>query len=426
MDQSTKEMSLWEMILDIPNFWKSQASDWKITVLRTSLERLGYQIILPYLSIYIIALGATKTQLGTITSLGMLMSGILAPFAGGFIDRNGPKKIYSFGIVMLFVSYMTYAFASNWYFCLAGMVIYYFGQGLAGQSCATICGNCLKTCDRARGMMICEALGAGILGMIGPMIAAFVLRNILGVSEHSASASDYRWLFFIAGAFTLFSLLVVIFKLTNTRFISGKALDSNALKVCGEIIRNNVNARKWLVIAAIQNLSFAMVIPYFQVFAKEVKGGGVTVLAAMVTLSAVTSTVLGFPAGAMADKVGRKAVIFVTSALYWCSMILLITAGSSWMLVLAGALLGFYYITSPIAGAVQRELVDNSVMGVWIGLTKFTNAISSAVMASVAGIIYDRIGPMWVFIIYICLDAFVRMPLLRSMPETLKKQGGAA
>ena len=87
-----KEMSLWEMILDIPNFWKNQASDWKITVLRTSLERLGYQIILPYLSIYIIALGATKTQLGTITSLGMLMSGLLAPFAGGFIDRNGPKK----------------------------------------------------------------------------------------------------------------------------------------------------------------------------------------------------------------------------------------------------------------------------------------------------------------------------------------------
>ena len=69
--------TVFQMILDIPHFWKVQDSDWKITVLRTSLERLGYQIILPYLSIYIISLGATKTQLGTITSLGMLMSGIL-------------------------------------------------------------------------------------------------------------------------------------------------------------------------------------------------------------------------------------------------------------------------------------------------------------------------------------------------------------
>ncbi|MBQ6014431.1 MAG: MFS transporter [Firmicutes bacterium] len=417
-----KEMSLWEMILDIPNFWKNQASDWKITVLRTSLERLGYQIILPYLSIYIIALGATKTQLGTITSLGMLMSGLLAPFAGGFIDRNGPKKIYSFGIMMLFLSYMIYAFAADWHFCIIAMVMYYFGQGLANQSCATICGNCLKSCDRARGMMICESLGAGILGMIGPMIAAFVLTRILGVSEHDAGASDYRWLFFIAGAFTLMSLMVVIFKLTNTRFVSSKPMGSNALAICRDIIRNNPNARKWLVIASIHNLSVAMVIPYFQVFAKEVKGGGVTVLATMVTLSAVMSTVLGFPAGAMADKVGRKKVLYVTSALYWCSMIILMTARSDFMLILAGGLLGFYYITSPIAGAVQRELVDNSVMGVWIGLTKFTNAITSAIMASIAGLIYDRVGPMWVFVIYICLDAFVRVPLLRTMPETLDKK----
>ncbi|MBQ5437016.1 MAG: MFS transporter, partial [Firmicutes bacterium] len=169
-------------------------------------------------------------------------------------------------------------------------------------------------------------------------------------------------------------------------------------------------------------LSVAMVIPYFQVFAKEVKGGGVTVLATMVTLSAVMSTVLGFPAGAMADKVGRKKVLYVTSALYWCSMIILMTARSDFMLILAGGLLGFYYITSPIAGAVQRELVDNSVMGVWIGLTKFTNAITSAIMASLAGLIYDRVGPMWVFVIYICLDAFVRVPLLRTMPETLDKK----
>ncbi len=424
MNTDTNEMSLWQMILDIPNFWKKQNMDWKITVLRTSLERLGYQIILPYLSIYIIALGATKTQLGTITSLGMLMSGILAPFAGGFIDRNGPKKIYSFGILMLFLSYMTYAFAANWYFCLAGMVIYHFGQGLAGQSCATICGNCLRSCDRARGMMICESLGAGLLGMIGPLIAAYVLTHILHVSEHDAGASDYRWLFFISGAFTLMSLVVVIFKLTNTKFVSGKAMDRNAVRICRDLIKTNVNARKWLAIAAIHNLSVAMVIPYFQVFAKEVKGGGVTVLAAMVTLSAVMSTFLGFPAGALADKFGRKKVIYATSALYWLSMVFLITARSSWMLITAGALLGFYYITSPIAGAVQRELVDNSVMGVWIGLTKFTNAISSAVMASVAGFIYDRVGPMWVFIVYIALDAFVRIPLLRSMPETLEGKEG--
>ena len=49
-------------VLNIPAFWKAQQKDWRITVIRTSLERLGYKIILPYLTLYIILLGATKTQ----------------------------------------------------------------------------------------------------------------------------------------------------------------------------------------------------------------------------------------------------------------------------------------------------------------------------------------------------------------------------
>ena len=79
------------------SFLKRQHRDWKITVLRTSLERLSYQIVFPYLSIYIVALGATGTQLGIVNSIGMLIAGLCGPFTGWFIDRIGPKKIYLIG-----------------------------------------------------------------------------------------------------------------------------------------------------------------------------------------------------------------------------------------------------------------------------------------------------------------------------------------
>ena len=46
------------------SFLKRQDRDWKVTVLRTSLDKLAYQMVFPYLSIYIVALGATGTQLG--------------------------------------------------------------------------------------------------------------------------------------------------------------------------------------------------------------------------------------------------------------------------------------------------------------------------------------------------------------------------
>jgi MFS family permease len=409
--------SLLSMMLGIVPFWKDQMKDWKVTVVRTSLERLGYQIVFPYLSLYIIALGATKTQLGTITSIGMLMTGLLGPWVGGIIDRSGAKKIYSFGIVLLLTSYLLYASAPDWRLCVAAMVIYYLGQGLSGQSCATICGNCLKTCDRARGMLVCESLAAGLLGMAGPMIAAFVLVNVLGVSEGAATADDYRKLFYISAAFTFMSLLVVIFNLSNQKFASRSR--GGTLRNGLNILKSNANARRWLVISAVANLPQALVLPFIQVFAGEVKGATVTVLAAMVTAHAVTSTFLGYPVGVLADRFGRKKVIYATTGLFWLSIVLLLTAKSPAMLIAAGVLQGFYYISSPLSGAIQRELVSNEVMGTWIGLTKFSNAIVAAVMASVGGLIYDRVGPQYVFLVYIACDALIRMPLLSRIPETL-------
>ena len=94
-------------------FLKRQQRDWKVTVVRTSLDRFAYQIIFPYLSLYIVALGANATELGLVNSFGMIAAGIMSPLTGWFIDRSGPKKIYLLGIGFLAISYLTYAVAQS-------------------------------------------------------------------------------------------------------------------------------------------------------------------------------------------------------------------------------------------------------------------------------------------------------------------------
>ena len=49
----------------------------------------------------------------------------------------------------------------------------------------------------------------------------------------------------------------------------------------------------------------------------------------------------------------------------------------------------------------------------------------NAAMAFLAGLIWDKIGPQYVFITFIALDLLIRMPLLISMPETLKSRFNA-
>ncbi len=417
----TQQKNFMQELLNIGPFWKAQMTDWKVTVIRTSLERLGYKTILPYLSLYIVALGATKSQLGWITSLGMLVMGLLGPFVGGWIDRNGARKIYLVGIIFTFLSYIAYAFAPNWQVYALAMVLYYFGNGLAGQSCGIICGYCLKNSDRARGMLICESLAAGLLGMIGPMIGAWVFTHISGVVDTNlAVANDYRPLFYCSAFFTAVSFFVVLFKLSNEKMGTSKT-SGFALKDGFDIIKTNKNARKWLLIGAVGSLPMAMVTPYFSVYAAEHKLATPAVLAAMVTCQAVTSTLLGYPIGILADKYGRKKVLYVLVPLYWLAILLLIITPvhGSFTLILAGLLMGFYEIGMPLFGAVQREIVNPKVMGVWLGSTRFVTAIVSALMAIVAGQVYDNVGPVVMFFIFIACDALIRMPLFASLPETL-------
>ncbi len=417
----TQQKSFIQEILNIGPFWKAQMTDWKVTVIRTSLERLGYKTILPYLSLYIVALGATKSQLGWITSVGMLVMGVLGPFVGSWIDKNGARKIYIVGIIFTFLSYIAYAFAPNWQVYALAMVLYYFGNGLAGQSCGIICGYCLKNSDRARGMLVCESLAAGLLGMIGPMIGAWVITHISHVTDiNLAVANDYRPLFYCSAFFTAVSFFVVFFKLSNEK-MGGSKSSGFALKDGMDIIRTNKNARKWLLIGAVGSLPMAMVTPYVSVYSGEIKLATPAVLAAMVTCQAVTSTILGYPIGILADRFGRKKVLYVLVPMYWLAILLMIITPvhGSFTLILAGLLLGFYDIAMPLFGAVQREIVSPKVMGVWLGTTKFVTAFFSAAMAAVAGHVYDNFGPVVMFGIFIACDILIRMPLLASIPETL-------
>lgn len=98
---------------------------------------------------------------------------------------------------------------------------------------------------------------------------------------------------------------------------------------------------------------------------------------------------------------------------------MLIFAPAPGLLVIAGVLQGFYFIGTPIVATMERELVPPEQMGRWIGINRFTKMSLSACLALVAGVVWDRLGPQYIFIAFLAIDILIRMPLLISIPETL-------
>ena len=394
-------------------FLRRQQRDWVVTVIRTSLDRLAYQMVFPYLSIYIIALGATATQLGLVNALGMLAAGVAGPFTGWLIDRHGPRSFYLAGIALLAVAYLTYALAQSWGITILAMAAYWLGYSISGHSCATICGNCLANQDRATGMTFCETVAAGLLGIVGPIIGTLIV-----VSSGEVDAEAIRPLFFIAFAITVGTFVFIRTQLSGQRW-GTRGTGRAVFRDLFEVLNEGRHLKRWLIIAAIGQLPVGMVFAFSAVYAHEVKGADAVVLGGKATAAALGSIVLAVPLGWVADRIGRKRVLYATIPLFSLSCIVLVWAPGPVALLAAGALQSFYYIGGPIAAAMERELVPAAHMGRWIGIARVVKMLVSASLVLVAGTIWDRVGPEYVFLAFVAIDLGLRLPLLVTMPETL-------
>jgi len=401
-------------ISKVVGFLRRQQHDWKVTVVRSSGARFVYQMVFPYQSIYTISLGATATQLGIVNTAGMGIAGLFSPLTGWLIDRIGIKTIYLIGIGGLVISYLTYGLAQSWGIIIIAMVAYWIGFTTSMHGCATVCGNSLSNEDRATGMSFCETLAAGFLGMVAPLFGAFLVTSFGGVN-----VSGIRPLFFVSFVGTIATFLLILTQLPNRKWGTTGEIGLSFFRALSQIFKQGHNLKRWLVINSVSSLPLGMVLPFSQVFAHEVKGADPYTLGAMVTGFSLTPLVLGIPLGRLADKIGRKKVLYLIAPFFWASNLMLIWAPSPVFLITAGVLQGFFFICTTISGAMSFELVSPEQMGRWLGIIRFFRMLLGAGSAFIAGAIWDNIGPQYVFLAFIGIDLFIRIPFLIGMPETL-------
>jgi MFS family permease len=344
----------------------------------------------------------------------MGIAGLLSPLNGWLIDRIGTKKIYLIGITMLGIAYLIYGLAQNWIIIILAMTVYWLGLATASHSCGTVCANSLANKDRATGMSLCETFAAGFMGMVGPMLGALLVTVFGGVN-----VGGIRPLFFIGLAITGVTFILIQTQLSDRRWESQSSADISIFKGFSQLFKQGRNLKRWLVISSIGSLPLGMIFPFAQVFAHEFKGADQYILGWMVTGFALTPLLFGIPLGRLADIIGRKKVLYLIAPIFWVSNLLLIWAPNSAFLIAAGVLQGFFYVSATVSGAMTFELVPAEQMGKWLGIIRLVWLFLSAGSAYAAGVIWDGIGPKYVFLIIIALDLFIRIPLLMGMPETL-------
>jgi MFS family permease len=139
----------------------------------------------------------------------------------------------------------------------------------------------------------------------------------------------------------------------------------------------------------------------------------------MATATVVAQLVFGIPVGRLADKIGRKRIIYLLTPLWYASNLFLAFSPSSVVLVVSAALLAFYTISSGATNAMTLELFPLEQQGKWGGLLGFFTGLVTIPAPIIGGLIWEELGPMYVFVIPIVFDLIFRVPLLATVPETL-------
>ena len=139
----------------------------------------------------------------------------------------------------------------------------------------------------------------------------------------------------------------------------------------------------------------------------------------MATATVVARLVTGIPLGRLADRIGRKRVIYALAPLWYASNLLLAFSPGPITLVLSSVFQVFYSISSGVTSAMMLELVPLEQQGRWSGLLGLFTGLVTIPAPILGGLIWRELGPMYVFLIPVALDLLLRLPVLATVPETL-------
>ena len=393
-----------------------QKHNYRVAITRAAAGNFLANLTAQYDSIYTVALGADPVQLGTVSSIGSGIGALISIPVGWLVDRYGLKRFYLLGIGLLAGGMLTYALAPNWQTIIPAAILLAVSMRLIGTGCSVICADSLRNEDRATGQNLCGTLSS-IASMLSPLIAAHLITVFGGIS-----VEGIRPLYYIrfAGYGLIFFFIAAQLREPEREGMIEAGAGSSFLSAFRQLFKERDVLRRWIVVAALTQLPMVMTAPFLQVFAHEVKGADQYILGAMSTARIALYLLFGIPMGRLADKIGRKRVIYLLMPLWYASNLLLVFSPNMVFLVIAAALQSFYSISSVVTSSMSLELVPVGQMGRWSGLLGLFRGLVSIPAPVIGGLIWRELGPAYVFILPLMADLFLKFPLLITVPETLR------
>ncbi|MFQ5820130.1 MAG: MFS transporter [Candidatus Heimdallarchaeota archaeon] len=411
---------LCELVQRPAHFIKKQVHDFKVIVTQNALNSFSLQLSKPYDSIFIMLLGANAVQLGFLNTIFMICRSLIATPVGWLADRYNLRRIFLAGVGLFVFVPLIYALAHDWQIIITAMILYALALGLTFTACSVVCAGSLNTLDRATGKNFCN-FTASVAMVLAPVLGSFLVTMFGGLTLEGIRSIYWIQLLGYGAIFVfiMFQFKGSIRAKNNQRTLKSK---KSLLQDFREIFGGKAVLKRWLLVSGLIWMPYIMVMPYTPVFAHEFKGADQYTLGLMISAIALIQIFLGIPIGRLADRFGRKKIIYIITPFYYASNLILILAPSPPFLLLVGFLQGFYMPLIILTETMTSELVPINQMGRWMGVVGLFQGLFTIPAPLIGGLIWTHINPAFVFLFPVILDVLLRIPILATVPETLNSK----
>ncbi len=399
-------------------FARRQTHDFKLMLARRSLHGLATGLTAQYSSIYAVRLGASPVQLGSLQSVGNAVGALASLPAGWFIDYYSLKKVFLMGTAMLVVSSLVYFGSPYWTWLYVAIILYYVGSRVTCTACTVTCAAELPNEERATGRGLCRTLASPV-AIVAPPLAAWLISKFGGIS-----VEGIRPLFGVQALIFGTILLLLLTQLSAARAQNGRRDGERILSGFLQVFKQSRDVAPLMVMMGLVELPWTVAQPFMPVYAHEFKGASEFVLAGIAITSTIVPMLVSIPLGRLADRHGRKKLLFAIAPLAYAGNLFLVFGpasgtGASMSLLTYGLLFGFNSIAMALSSSMAAEIMPQEQMGRWIGVVGLFRGLLSIPAPTVGGLIWEHIGPQYVFLAAIGIDVCLRLPLLALVRETL-------
>ncbi len=276
----------------------------------SSLWRISIDIIWPYLSLYVMALGGEYETIGQVMAIGNMASMLLYPLGGYIADFQGRIKVMAYMTYVYAFTFLIFVFTESWRWVAVGM----FMQSLVTfyiPAMQALMADSIPANKRGIGFAAMMAI-PGAFGVASPLIGGWLIDRI-GIK--TAIKGLYAAGFIVA-------LIVATLRLKylkEVREATGPGLNITVGRVPGlvwesykDMIRTVKGASgsliRYSLLVMATTFVVSMVSPFWIIRATEIIGLNTWQWGTLSLINGSINVLLSFPAGKMVDRFNKRGV----------------------------------------------------------------------------------------------------------------------